>query len=142
MPRRLAPVLLLALAASACGPTERPAPVPPPPPATPRSPGAVGLDRVMNQTAPTILALLGTPVLDLREGPARKIQFRSPACVLDAYLYPPEGGGDPKVKWIDTRTPSGADFDRASCISSLARVPEPVTPHTVPRAAHPDRRRR
>ena len=34
-------------------------------------------------------AQFGTPDLDVREGTARKLQFLGPACVLDAYLYPP-----------------------------------------------------
>jgi hypothetical protein len=136
----LAPPLLLGLALVACGPTTPPAPTPPPP--LRPSAAAVGLDRVMGQTAPALTALFGTPALDIREGSARKLQFRSPACVLDTYLYPRTGGGEPAVTWIDTRTPKGADFDRASCIASLARA-EPVTPpRTAPAAARPGRRRR
>lgn len=79
-----------------------------------------GLARVMGRDAATVIALLGQPALDLREGPARKLQFRGAACVLDAYLYPTPGGAA-RVTWIDARTPSGADFDRASCIAALVR---------------------
>jgi hypothetical protein len=86
----------------------------------------------MGQTAPALTALFGSSTLDVREGQARKLQFRSPACVLDAYLYPPANGGEAKVTWIDARTPVGADFDRASCIASLARV-EPPKPKPVRR---------
>jgi len=114
--------LLLALAA--CGPSAPPISAPPPPRA---AAPAVGLDRVMGQTAAALTALFGNATLDVREGPARKLQFRSPACVLDAYLYPSATGGDPKVTWIDARTSSGNDFDRASCIASLARVEPPTT---------------
>jgi hypothetical protein len=142
MQRFLAPSpLLLILALAACGPTAPPVSTPAPPPLAPAAP-ALGLDRVMGQTAPTLTTLFGPAALDVHEGQARKLQYRSPACVLDTYLYPPAGGGDAKVTWIDTRTPTGADFDRASCIASLARV-EPVRPaRTAPAAARPGRRKK
>ncbi|MDO6412803.1 hypothetical protein Q4F19_00255 [Sphingomonas sp. BIUV-7] len=136
----LVPPLLLVLALSACGPTAPPASTPPPP--SRAAAPAAGLDRVMGQSAPSLIASLGTPALDVREGTARKLQFRSPACVLDTYLYPPAGGGDPKVTWIDARTPTGADFDRASCVASLARIEPPKPARTVPAAARPGRRKR
>ena len=139
---RIAPPLLLTLALAACGPTAPPISTPPPPPLRPAAP-AVGLDRVMGQTAPTLTSLFGTAALDIREGTGRKLQYRSPACVLDTYLYPPASGGEPKVTWIDTRTPTGADFDRASCIASMARTTEPVRPpRTAPAAGRPGRQRR
>ena len=109
------------LALSAC----TTAPAPPPRVAAPAaSPGAMiaGLDRVMGRDAAALLALFGAAALDVREGPARKLQFRGPACVLDAYLYPPAGGGGPaRVTWIDARTPVGGPFDPASCIAALVR---------------------
>lgn len=76
----------------------------------------------MGRDAPVLLALFGPAALDLREGPARKLQFRGPACTLDAYLYPPPAGGAPRVTWVDARTPVGADMDRASCVAALARA--------------------
>jgi hypothetical protein len=39
--------------------------------------------------------------------------------VLDAYLYPSQGGGVLRVTHIDTRTASGVDTDQAACISAL-----------------------
>ncbi len=72
--------------------------------------------------AHVLIARFGTPALDQREGPARKLQFRGPACVLDAYLYPPTGGGGPaRVTWIDTRNAQGNDMDHAACIAALAQ---------------------
>ena len=44
----------------------------------------------MGQSAQALVALFGDANLDVREGPARKLQFSSPVCVLDAYLYPPD----------------------------------------------------
>lgn len=122
LPAALASCLALALL-TGCGPTERPAATPAPPASAPAA--AVGLDRVMGHEAPALLALFGQPALDVREGPARKLQFRSSICVLDAYLYPPATGGEPKVTWIDARTPTGPDLDRASCIAALARAERP-----------------
>ena len=40
---------------------------------------------------------------------------------MDAYLYPPAGGGAARVSWIDTRGPQGNDTDRAACVAALAR---------------------
>lgn len=90
-----------------------------PPPKAPITQG--GLDRVMGQTSQALRTLFGEPDLDVREGTARKLQYASGVCVLDAYLYPPAAGREPTVRYIDTRLPSGDDFDRASCIAALSR---------------------
>jgi hypothetical protein len=47
--------------------------------------------------------------------------FVGPACVLDAYLYPPDPTKEPVVTWLDARLPSGEDMDRASCVAALTR---------------------
>ena len=90
---------------------------------TPRAPSratsAVGLQGVMGQSAPTLEAKFGRPVLDVREGTARKLQFANQVCVLDAYLYPQRQGGDAVVTHVDARLPDGRDIDRASCVASL-----------------------
>ena len=117
MTRRTAPILL-ALALSACGvsPPKVAAPVVVRPPApTP------GLERVIGQDARTLAALFGPPDQDLREGGARRLQFVGPACVLDAYLYPPAQGREPLVSYVDARLPNGEDIDRASCVAALVR---------------------
>jgi hypothetical protein len=80
---------------------------------------AVGLEGVIGRTARVIETQFGRPLLDVREGSARKLQYAAAACVLDAYLYPPKGGGEPIVTHVDARTPAGADFDRASCVAAL-----------------------
>ncbi len=79
----------------------------------------VGLEGVIGRTARYLEAQLGRPGLDIREGTARKLQFAGPVCVLDAYLYPPKGGGEPIVNHIDARLPDGRDMDRASCVAAL-----------------------
>lgn len=89
-------------------------PAPPPLIATPTF-------QIVGSEGRALIAQFGTPALDQREGPARKLQFRGATCVLDVYLYPPAGGGVPRVTWIDTRNPQGNDMDHAACIAALAQ---------------------
>ena len=112
---RLSLIALISLTACVEKPPQ--ATAPPPPKPIQQS----GLDRVMGQNAEMLRALFGEPDLDVREGPARKLQYVSAVCVLDAYLYPPATGREPQVRYIDARLPSGDDFDRASCIAALIR---------------------
>ena len=120
-----APVPALALAAllaAGCVPATAPTPAPAPalPPPTPYTP--TGLESVLGSNARALSALFGNPDLDLREGPARKLQFLSPVCVLDAYLYPPrEGRGEAVVTHVDARLPDGREMDRSSCVAALSR---------------------
>lgn len=86
--------------------------------------GTAGLAGVMGRDARALEALFGAPNLDIREGTVRKLQYASPVCVLDAYLYPPRAGGTPIVTHIDARLPDGRDIDRASCVAALTRRPE------------------
>ena len=74
----------------------------------------------MGHDAAALAALFGSAALDLREGPARRLQFRGPACTLDAYLYP-RNGAEPRVTYLDAREPDGSTIDRASCVAALTR---------------------
>lgn len=85
----------------------------------PRAYSTAGLEAVMGSTARSLVAQFGRPDLELREGNARKLQFLGPACVLDAYLYPPRGGGEPVVTHVDARLPDGREMDRSSCVAAL-----------------------
>lgn len=87
----------------------------------PVSYNSTGLENVLGRTARMLETQFGKPALDVREGPARKLQFGGAACVLDAYLYPPKGGGEPIVTHIDARLRDGRDLDRASCVAALTR---------------------
>lgn len=80
----------------------------------------VGLERVIGQDAAGLTKLFGTPDADVREGAARKLQFQGSFCVLDAYLYP-KNGGEPRVTYLDAREPDGSAIDRASCVAALTR---------------------
>ena len=96
------------------------------PPVAPPAPtySTAGLESVIGQSARGLVGLFGAPDLDVREGAARKLQFLGPACVLDAYLYPPRAGAEPVVTHIDARQPDGRDIDRASCVAALSRREE------------------
>jgi hypothetical protein len=107
--------LLLALVIAGCAPTPVPQPASQPSiPISSRTPGTlIGL------TASDMTQRFGRPVLQVREGQSLKLQFRGPRCVLDAYLYPPAGGGAERVTHVDTRLPTGSDTDQAGCIAAL-----------------------
>jgi len=100
-------------------PAVRPPSAPPPP-----TYATGGLEAVIGHNARALTALFGNPDLDVREGPARKLQFLGPVCVLDAYLYAPREGAEPVVTHVDARQPDGRDIDRASCVAALSRREE------------------
>jgi hypothetical protein len=112
--------VLLLLALSACATTPVPVRTPAKGPPVPSGPAA-GLARVMGKDARALDLLLGPPDQDVREEGARKLQYASAVCVLDAYLYAKTPGREPVVTWIDARLPNGDDIDRASCIAALSR---------------------
>lgn len=114
--KRLAPFALLTL--SACAATT-PTPRAAPPPVAATMPAA-GLERVLGQDAGGLARLFGAADADYREGTARKLQFESGVCVLDAYLYP-KGAGEPRVTYLDARQPDGSPIDRASCVAAMTR---------------------
>ena len=116
--------LLAALLLAGCvSPTATQDAAPAPAAAAPRY-SPLGLEGVIGRTARFLEAEFGRPDLDIREGTARKLQFASQVCVLDAYLYPPKAGGEPIVTYVDARTPDGRDIDRASCVAALTRRPQ------------------
>jgi hypothetical protein len=110
----MVPLLLIS-----CAPTATTQPVAGTAAAVPRPVPAAGLGTVIGQSAAALTAQFGSPALDVREGPARKLQFSGPACVLDAYLYSAQQGREPVVTHVDARLPDGRDIDRASCVAAL-----------------------
>ncbi|MFK7843447.1 MAG: hypothetical protein AB8B54_14365 [Sphingorhabdus sp.] len=112
-------VLLSLPALAACASTNATTgPSLPPAAASPLN-SVAGLDAVMGKTAGQLVRLFGDPQLDLAEPPARKLQFGSGACILDAYLYPSKNGGTSRVTHIDARRSDGAAVDRVSCVNAL-----------------------
>jgi hypothetical protein len=114
-------VVLIALAGCAAPATQAPSVQI----AVARPVAAQGLSGVIGSTAGALVSQLGRFDLDLREGPARKLQFLGPACVLDAYLYPPRSGAEPVVTHVDARLPDGREMDRASCVAALSARERP-----------------
>lgn len=114
----LAPLSALGLLSACAVPPPRSAPVA----AAPAVPAftSVGLERVLGQDAAGLVRLFGEADADVREGDARKLQFESGICVLDAYLYPKDGA-EPRVTYLDAREPDGSPIDRASCVAAMTR---------------------
>lgn len=107
---------------SACGPTARPQTVAP----APQVPivRTTGLERVLGHDARTLVSLFGAADQDIWEANARKLQFGSAICILDAYLYAPAKGKEPVVTYVDARQPDGKPIDRASCVAAMTRRKE------------------
>ncbi len=103
-----------------CATVPSPMASPPPPPAKPNF-TTVGLERVLGQNAAALRQLFGEPDAEMTEGTGHKLQFSSGICVLDAYLYPKDGGGVPVVSYVDARQRDGRAIDRASCVAALTR---------------------
>ena len=116
--RRLSLAAALLLSACATRPVPQPRPAQPPP--VQQSPHV--RSDLLGLTAAELVQRFGQPALQVREGASLKLQFRGPACVLDAYLYPPlQGAGAPRVTHVDTRHRSGADAPQPACIAALSR---------------------
>lgn len=113
----LAMLTLLAGCGAVTGTAVRPAaPIP-----IPQARPTAGMERVIGATANNLTAMFGKADLDITEGTGRKMQFGSRICVLDAYLYPQAGGGDPTVNYVDARQRDGSAIDQASCVAALNR---------------------
>lgn len=97
------------------------------PPAAP-APAAqsnVGLESVLGLNASQLKRKFGNPRLDVREANGRKLQFNGKACIMDVYLYAPDGRPANEksevAAHIDARRTDGAEVDRASCVRALSR---------------------
>ena len=112
--RRLISLSLVLLLAGCAAAPQQQAP-PQPAAAHPQQGGLIGA------TAQALFAEFGAPALQIHEGASLKLQFRGPACVMDAYLYPVDRSGMLKVTHVDTRLASGGDTDQAACVSALRR---------------------
>lgn len=118
--RRLFPFAVLLVAGCASTPQQAPVqgPRPVPLPVQPSERGSlIGLDQN------GLVARLGTPFFQVREGPGLKLQWQNQNCVVDAYLYPPERGSGPATTvHVDTRRPgSGDPLPQESCLATFVR---------------------
>lgn len=112
--RRLLIASTLILAGCATRPQQPPVPEQPVQPA----PVQTHATRLTGLTASELVGHFGRPAFQVQEGTSLKLQFRGKSCILDVYLYPGRNGVL-TVTHVDTRTPSGADTDQATCISEL-----------------------
>ena len=69
-------------------------------------------------TANELIEHFGRPRLQIREGDGTKLQFAGPACVLDFFLYPGQGGV-PRVSHIDARNLQGGEFSSQACVHAI-----------------------
>ncbi|WP_248290494.1 MULTISPECIES: hypothetical protein [unclassified Novosphingobium] len=99
-------------------PAHLPAPQPRPAPTIQVAPGLQG---VIGADGDALVRQFGPPRLDIKEEDARKLQWSGAACILDVYLYPPQGGGRPTATYVDARRGDGREVDRAACIAALKR---------------------
>lgn len=118
---RLAALAALPLALSACGSTATSA-APPIPSAnytiasvTPANAGAL-----LGMQASSLFFQFGRPDLQVPEGDSLMMQWRGPACILEAYLYPARGG-EKATTHIEAADVRGNAVDRDACIRSLER---------------------
>jgi len=115
--RRILPLATALLLAGCASRPEQPAQV-----QTPAAPEKKELSAdLIGASAGDLIRAFGTPALQIREGSGLKLQFRSRACILDAYLYPPQQGGAEQVTYVDARTSSGSPTDGAQCALSLSQ---------------------
>ena len=111
--RSIVPAALVLLL-SACGANPKPAPV------AQVAPEQQGRGDLIGMSASELVARLGTPRLQVREGNGTKLQFAAPGCVLDAFLYPPAGGpGLARATHVDARDREGRGVDQAGCLAMI-----------------------
>lgn len=110
--------LFLASALFLAGCASRPEPAPEPVQPVQAPPVQREITRLTGMNTRDLTTHFGRPALQVQEGNSLKLQFRGNYCVLDAYLYPGQGGAL-VVTHVDTRTPAGGRADLATCISAL-----------------------
>lgn len=68
-----------------------------------------------------VTGLLGPADFRRDDGPAQILQYRSPTCVLDLFLYRDSGGGDFHVTYIEARDRSLSQQAPQTCLASVVR---------------------
>lgn len=117
-------MLVSAAILSGCAAQSAPSPsvtAPAAPIAKPQKLSTRGLESVLGLTAPQLISTFGEPRLDVTEASGRKLQFSGQACILDVYLYVPEGKKIAQATHVDARRSNGAEVDRAACVAALQK---------------------
>lgn len=112
--RRLMPFAFVALAACSGNQATGPGPVPRPT-THPTTKGPL-----LGLTRGEVGQRFGLPDFTVQEGPGAKVQYRVRSCVLDLYLYRPEGGqGEARVTHVDVRDPEGRRASQPACVAAV-----------------------
>lgn len=72
-------------------------------------------------TANELVQHFGRPRLQIQEGEGTRLQFAGPACLLDFFLYPGQGG-TPRVTYIDARNSQGVSVNQQACVFEIERA--------------------
>ena len=110
------PFLLLTLSLAACATTPTINAAPPAPVIAPDPPGLV---QILRKPEATITALLGRPSMARTEGPARRLQFIRPPCILDIFLYPTPQSPTPLARSATARKPDGSAMEPGACLTLI-----------------------
>ena len=66
-----------------------------------------------------VMALLGEPSFKRRDDPAQIWQYRDSICILDVFLYRPDGGGAYRVTHVEVRGHGVIKVSREDCFLRL-----------------------
>jgi hypothetical protein len=113
--RILLPLLAVLVLAGCAAVPEQPAPV-----STPAITRPLQRGDLIGLTTQELGERFGQPTFQVREGPGVKLQWSSPSCVLDAFLYAAPGSDVLRVAYVDARRPSGDPTDQQGCIAAIA----------------------
>jgi hypothetical protein len=69
--------------------------------------------------------LLGPPQFKRTDGPARMIQYRNDACVLDIFIYEDHATGQARVEHVEARDHGLRGMSETTCLAALLRSRRP-----------------
>ncbi|MCU0837897.1 MAG: hypothetical protein MUE49_04140 [Rhodospirillales bacterium] len=70
-------------------------------------------------------ALLGPPQFKRKDGPARLMQYRNDACVLDVFVYENTATGESRVEHVQARDHGLRGMPETTCLAALLRSRKP-----------------
>jgi hypothetical protein len=76
-------------------------------------------DRLLGLDNDDLSDLLGAPSLEREEPPATFWQYRTPACVVDVFLY--SDGGDNQVDHVEVRGRETDEVDEPNCFAAIIK---------------------